>query len=93
MEAGAGGAGAGLVGGGVGRFLPRLRPEPRVEPNEPNGWVSPPALDAGAVTAGAAGAELSAAGAAEVPDVSGSVIMLFLCFLGAHRNYESCPGW
>ncbi len=60
--------------------MPRLRPEPRVAPNEPNGWVSPPALAAGAVTAGAAGAVVSATGAAGVPDVSGSVIVLFFVF-------------
>jgi hypothetical protein len=61
-------AGAGLLW--AGRFLPRLRPEPLAAPNEPNGWVSPPAVLAGAVAAGAAGAELSAFGAAGVPDVS-----------------------
>lgn len=75
-----------MLAGAAGRFFPRLRPEPRVEPNVPNGWgwgwVSPPALDAGAVTAGAAGAVLSAAGAAGVPDVSGSVIVLFFVFSG-----------
>jgi len=56
--------------------LPRARPEPRVEPNVPNGWVVPPALGAAAVAAGATGAEESAVGAADAPDVSVSVIVL-----------------
>ena len=57
--------------------MPRARPEPRVEPNVPNGCVTlPAALGAAAVAAGATGAEESAFGAAGAPDVSVSVIVV-----------------
>ena len=52
--------------------MPRRRPEPRLEPNVPNGWVAP-----------AAGAALALSGEAEAlaPDVAGSDMVVFFCVL------------
>lgn len=72
---------------GLGR-LPRARPEPRVVPNVPNGWVLPEA---------AAGAALALSGEAGAlsPDVAGSDMVVFCCVLirRSSRRAGEQPGW
>src|ERR1035438_7735216 len=72
----------------IGRF-PRSKPEPRVAPNEPIGWVVPASAGAAVTPDGAAGAGISALGASVPPDGTGSVIFCFFCFMGAHRRAGS----
>ena len=69
----------------VGARLPRARPEPRVEPNEPIGWVSLPKPVVGFTAGKSAGAEFGA------PDFSESDMVCFVFERGAHSD-RSGPG-